>query len=53
MTCQSLSKDQQEAKNLTYECTGNCSSSGFTRNTNQACQGKFKFKILVHFKKNC
>ena len=42
MTCQSLTKGQQIASNITYECVGNCSSSGFTRNQNGACQGKLK-----------
>ena len=45
MTCQSLTKSQQIATNLTYECVGNCSSTGFTRNQNKACQGKFKLKV--------
>ena len=47
MTCQSLTKNQQIASNLTYECVGNCSSSGFTRNQNGACQGKIKTKYIM------
>ena len=47
MTCQSLTKNQQIASNLTYECVGNCSSSGFTRNQNGACQGKIKTKHIM------
>lgn len=43
MTCQSLSKEQQIAKNLTYECLGNCSSSGFGRNSNNACEGLIEY----------
>lgn len=43
MTCVSLSKENQKATGLTYHCEGNCSSAGFTKNSNGACEGEFNW----------
>ena len=50
MTC--VSKAEQIAKGLTYECFGNCSSSGFRRNSNNACEGLIKKISVLRFFKN-